>query len=190
MANADTPMGLRPVRLLSGAPYNGQVRRVYFLASDGTRVGIGDPVKSSGTADADGVLEVVRAAAGDPIRGVMVAFEPSRTDLSLQYRAASTTRYGFMCEDKNVVYEVQEDSIGGALAATEIGLNADIVVTASCLTTSGLSQVELDSSGAASGTAQLRILGLVQSPDNEFGTNAKLEVLINEHELDARQSGV
>jgi hypothetical protein len=35
----------------------------------------------------------------------------------------------------------------------------------------------------ASGTASCKIIGLYESPDNAFGTNAIMEVLINEHLL-------
>ena len=35
----------------------------------------------------------------------------------------------------------------------------------------------------AAGTATCKILGLYESPDNAFGTNAVMEVLINEHLL-------
>ena len=35
----------------------------------------------------------------------------------------------------------------------------------------------------AAGTATCKILGLWESPDNAFGTNAVMEVLINEHIL-------
>jgi hypothetical protein len=43
--------------------------------------------------------------------------------------------------------------------------------------------MELDTSGIGTSTANLRILGLVDDPKNEWGTNAEQEVLIYEHEL-------
>lgn len=181
MANVDAPKGLRPVRHLNGSPFNGAANRYYVPASDGTAIFVGDPVKSGGSADADGVASVAQAAAGDNIRGVVIGVEPV-TDESTFYRVASTERYVFVVDDPDVIFEVQEDGVGGALAAADIGLNADIVVgTGSTVT--GSSAVELDSSDKKTGTAQLRILGLAQRADNEIGTNAKVEVLINEHEL-------
>jgi hypothetical protein len=35
----------------------------------------------------------------------------------------------------------------------------------------------------AAGTATVKILGLYETPDNAFGANAIIEVLINEHLL-------
>lgn len=181
MANTDAPRGLRPVRHSNGSPYNGAVNRYYVPSSDGTAIFIGDAVKSAGSADANGVASVAQAAAGDAIRGVVVGVEPV-TDESLIYRAASTERYLLVADAPDLIFEIQEDSVGGALAVTAIGNNADLVVAAGS-TFTGLSGMELDSSTATTSTAQLRILGLVQRPDNEVGSNAKLEVMINEHEL-------
>jgi hypothetical protein len=83
----------------------------------------------------------------------------------------------------DVICEIQEDSVGGALAAVDVGLNADIIYTVAGSTTSGRSGMELDSSDKKTGTAQLRILRLVPREDNAIGDYAVWEVLINEHEF-------
>lgn len=181
MANVDRVNGLRPVKHLDGSPYNGAANLYYVPSSDGTAIFVGDAVKSAGSADADGVASVAQAAAGDAIRGVVVGVKPV-TDESTIYREASTERYVFVADAPDLVFEVQEDSTGGALAATSVGLNADLVV-ASGDTAAGTSGMELDSSTAGTATAQLRILGFAQRPDNEIGDNAKVLVTINEHEL-------
>ena len=55
----------------------------------------------------------------------------------------------------------------------------------------GLSGHELDSSqAAAAGGAQLKILGLIDRPDNVWGEHAEVEVLINEHAYNAAVAGV
>lgn len=181
MANVDSPSGLRPVKHLDGSPYNGMTNRYYVDSSYGTAIFTGDAVKSSGTADANGVPGVEQVAAGENIRGVVVGVEPV-TDESLSYIPASTGGYVFVADAPDIIFEIQEDSAGGALAVTNIGQNADIVVgTGSTVT--GTSAMELDSSTAAATAAQLRILRLVQREDNEIGTNAKFEVMANEHEL-------
>jgi len=182
MANTDRPNGLRPVRHLNGSPWNGAVRRCYVPSSDSTAIFVGDAVVSAGSADADGVPSVAQATAGGAIRGVVTGIEVSGTDLETLYRAASTERYVYVCEDPDVVFEVQDDSVGGDLAAANVGNNADIVV-GSGDTTSGASGMELDASTAATTAATLNILALVQRPDNEIGTNARWEVMVNEHEL-------
>lgn len=181
MANIDAPRGLRPVKHLDGSPFNGAVNRYYVPSSDATAIFIGDAVKSAGSADANGVASVAQAAAGDPIRGVVVGVEPVTAE-SLIYRAASTERYLLVADAPDIVFEIQEDSDGGALAAANVGQNADLIVAAGS-TSTGLSGMELDSSTAATTTAQLRILGFSQVVNNEIGANARLLVTINEHEL-------
>lgn len=182
MANSDTLFGARLIGHLSGSPINAQIRRYSVPASDGTALFVGDFVKSNGTADTDGTPQVIQAAAGNTVRGVVVGFEPLATNLNLTYRTASTQRYVLVCDDPHALFEIQEDSVGGDLAATAVGGNADITV-GSGSTTSGLSGMELDSSTAATTAATLRIHGLVQRADNEIGTNAKWIVQIVEHEL-------
>lgn len=183
MANANAPSGLKPVRHRNGAPYNGGGNLYYVPASDSTAIFIGDAVKSAGDADAvTGVPTVIQAAAGDAIRGVVVGVIPD-TAQSTIYRAASTGRYLLVCDDPDIEFEIQEDAVGGALALASVGLNADLVV-GSGSTFTGRSGMQLDTSDVKTATAQLRILGFVQRADNEFASaNAKVRVMINEHEL-------
>ena len=180
MANTDTPRGLRPVRHRNGAPYNGAANLYFIPATDGTAVFLGDAVKLAGSADAEGVPTVAQAAAGDTICGVVVGFEANRDNLALTYRVASTARYVWVADDPDLVFEIQEDSDGGALAAADVGNNADIIV-GSGSTVTGLSGMELDSNTKGTATATLRIMRLVPRADNEIGTNAMWEVMINEH---------
>lgn len=190
MPNANTPFGLRPVRHGNNAPYNGTGTRYFVPASDSTALFLGDPVVIAGSADADGVATVTRATAagGAFLLGPVVAVEPadganSGGRDSLPYRAASTAAYVYVADNPDLVFEMQEDAVGGALAAADVGLNADLVAgTGSTVT--GLSAFQLDTSTkATTNTLQLRILGFVQSPDNEIGANAKVLVSINLHSL-------
>ena len=181
MANVDRVNGLRPVKHLDGSPYNGAFNLYYVPATDTVAIFVGDAVKSGGSSDSEGVPSAAQVAAGDAIRGIVVGIKPV-TDESLNYRAASTERYIYVADAPDIVCEIQEDSGGAALTAASVGLNADVVVAAGN-TTVGRSGMELDSSTAATGSAQLRILGLARRPDNEIGTNAKWLVAINEHEL-------
>lgn len=187
MANANNPVGLVPIRHRGGAPYSGGSNLYYHDSGDGTALYIGDPVKSGGSADANGVPSVIRAAAGDAIRGVVVGIKPATRD-STPYLAGSTAGYVYVADDPNLIFEVQEDSVGGALTITEVGENAD-VVAGNGSTVTGRSGFMLDSSDHKTTTAQLRILRIVLRPDNAVGTYAKWEVMINEHEL-ASTSGI
>lgn len=181
MANLNAPTGLQPVRYRSGAPYNGAANVYYVPATDGTALFRGDPVIIAGSADDSGVPTITRATAGSAgrITGVVVGFVPSPTILANGYRLASTAEYVLVADDPDLLFEIQEDSTGGALAATSVGLNADLVAGSGSAATK-LSGFQLDSSTAdTTATLQLRIVGFTQRADNEIGANAKVLVRIN-----------
>lgn len=198
MANADTPFGLRPVRYMSGAPYNGAVNAYSTAAGDATAIFVGDPVTISGTAQTiDGVIyqDVDQAATGDVITGVVVSVDPaigsgaSGRD-SAVYRAASTQRIVYVADDPNLLFEIQEVSGGTALTAAAIGLNADFVV-GSGSTTTGRSGVELNNATeATTNTLDLQIVGFANRPDNEVGEHAKWLVRINRHQRANQVAGI
>lgn len=187
MANVSGPRGLVPKRYRNGAPFVGPLRKYYVPAGDSTALFIGDPVIIAGTGDAKGVPAVTRATAGSAgrITGVVCGIAndeslPASNDMMEQgYRPASTAGYVLVCDDPNVLYEIEEDSVGGALAVTSIGLNADLVAGAGSTDTRN-SGFMLDSSTAATtATLQLRIIQLEQRPDVEVGASAKWLVAIN-----------
>ena len=198
MANVDSPFGLRPIRHKSGAPYNGAARPYYINATYGTALFIGDPVlKVAGGSNAASVTvpgggtfgvgtlpEVEKAAEGDGdlITGVIVGFSPLPTNLEVKHNPASTQRVAYVCDDPDMVYEVQAD---GAVPAASMGLNAVLIYTHSGSTTTGLSGAELDTTSdapAADASNQLLILRAVNREDNDTTiTHAKLLVMINTH---------
>jgi hypothetical protein len=190
MANTDRPFGCIPVRHLDGSPWNRAVRPYLFDQSNA--VYIGDPVKLGGTAGAAGVFvngincegmpNADRAAAGDTLLGVVVSFSPLQSNLETLHKAADATkRIGYVVSAPDVIYEIQEDSVGNNIAVTQVGNNFDMAAWGAP-SAGSISAVELDSSDATgTATAQFRLLRMVARPDNELGTNAKWEVLINEH---------
>lgn len=181
MANADRPSGLRPVTTISGGPWMGHVRSFPVDSSNGTAIYRGDAIKL----EDDG--NVAPATAGDLLLGVCVGVEVDRTVAATEhpgYLPASTAGTVMVAVGPDVIYEIQEDSVGGAMVATNVGSNGDIAVTAGS-TVTGNSKMELDSSDVISkdssaATAQLLVLGLVDRPDNAIGTEAKWLVRINE----------
>ena len=183
MANVDAAFGLIPVKYRDGRPYTGAYTRCYVPATDGTALYIGDPVQIAGSADADGIPTVTRATAGggNYIFGVVVAVEPSTAE-SYTYRPASTAAYVHVASDPDLMFLIQEDSDGGALAATNVGQNVDLVAGTGSAAT-GKSGFEADSSTAnTTNTLQLRIHKLWESPNNAIGTNAVWQVSINLHQ--------
>lgn len=184
MANADAPMGLSPKRYLSGAPYNGAANKYYVDAGDSTAIYVGGLVKLAGSADVDGIASVTgNVATGDAVIGVVVAVAPE-TSTSLTYRAASTARYVMVADDPNLVFEIQEDSDGAPLAATDVGNVADLATMTAGSTVTGLSSMEIDSSTATAsgdGSEDVLIVGLSQRVDNAIGAEANWMVRLNNH---------
>lgn len=169
------PFGLTPVRYKSGAPYNGAASLYSVAAGETNNIFIGDPVLISGTGDAAGIPGVVRAAAGDRMTGVVVGFGQfdgasagSTTAINRGYRTASTADYLLVADDPALLFAVEEDAVGGALATTDIGNNADLVGgTGSTVTRR--SGYMLDSSTKVTTTAQVRIWGFDQTIGNTIG---------------------
>lgn len=186
MANVDAPRGLKPAQYLSGVPYSGATNRYYIPATDSDAAAyIGCLVKLAGSADADGVPTVTaNVATGDAVVGVVVSVEPV-TQESTIYRANSTARYVYVADEPNIMFEVQEDSGGAALAAADVGNVADLTGFTSGSTTTGFSSIEIDSStktASGDGTEDVTIMRLVRRPDNEIGNYAKWLVRLNNHQ--------
>lgn len=192
MANANTPLGLRPVGNVPGAPYSGSIRSYSVPAGDGTAIMIGDPVKLVGTGqtiDGEPYADVGRAATGDVIVGAVVAVLPVTRE-SLVYRAASTQRIVMVADDPNALFEIQENSGGTAFTANDVGLNANFIV-ASGSTVTGFSGVEADTATeATTNTLDLKLVGIARRQDNAIGANCKWLVRINRHQYANQVAGV
>jgi hypothetical protein len=186
MANTDRPFGFKPVKHLLGGSWNGKANVYYIPSSDGNDMFKGDAVKSAGSASADGKYPTVaQAAAGNTIRGVIIGFgedphvmiKPENPNRS--YRPGNTAMYCLVVDDPFVIFEVQEESDGATLEATDVGDTTDIVAGAGN-TTTGLSGMEIDSTA---GDEQCKLLRIVDREDNELGAYCKWEIIFVEHEL-------
>ena len=190
MANADNRFGLVPINK-NGAVETGQVTRYYVPASATTAVGVGDAVVRNGTANTiDGVPQVIsyEDAGGARMTGSVVGVEFDPTDLETTYRKAGTGRYVFVADAPNQDFIIQAD---GAVAVTDIGLNADVVFTHPLVTNYGTSGMELDSSSlATTATLPLKVKRLHNVSENEFGTNSVVVVSINNHTEAANTAGI
>lgn len=198
MANSDTPFGLRPHSYLNGTPWNGQARMYCIPNTEDTNAyAIGDPVELAGGADAAGVPTVILATPGSGLTGVIVAMagtkygshggDPTSLDTLVVPATKTKDYYVLVCDDPNVLFEVQEVSGGTALTAAEVGLNANLVAG----TNNGyISAWELNNSGeATTSTLDVQLMGLVQRPGNVFGEHAKWLVRINNHSYNAGITG-
>ena len=193
MANANRPSGFSPVQYLNGSPWNGQARIYSIAAAYTTALYIGDPVKSSGTADANGVPGIILGATTGALRGVIVGLgsaegliaNPKNLDITYRPAAAQATDwYAMVVDDPQVLFEVQENANGTALAATEIGLNTiSVSGTGNGFLSGWMLASATDAAPAATATLQLKLMGLVRRQQNAFGAYAKHLVKINVHEL-------
>ena len=177
MANVDSPFGFVPSRHMSGSP----IRTNKYTITSGLAENIfnGDLVVLT----ADGVITPHTAEETNNI-GVFAGVSYTASDGSYKYSeywpsgTTGTNIIAYVYDDPYIVYKVQSD---GSPAQTNIGNCADVVAGTGS-TTTGQSAFELNSS-MGTGAASCKIIGLYESPENAFGANAVVEVLINEHIL-------
>jgi hypothetical protein len=195
MANTSRIFGFKPVKHVTGAPYNGGGNIYQIPSTDANNTFVGDPVIFDGNASAGGVATVKKAAAGAAVLGVITGFINVKQDpvagtltsgsIALdtpQYRVASTAQYCLVEDAPDVVYEVEQTTGGSAYTylLADVGLNADAYYGGTGSTTTGTSAVSLDmATKAATATLQFKILGTVQRPDNSSvsGTDTAVHVL-------------
>lgn len=181
MSSVSRINGFRPVKHITGSPWNGQANVYFVPSSDSSVIMVGDAVKLLGDARAaTGVPTVTRVSgATDVPVGIVVGIlftgvgdltnVPPVNDLNTPvYRRASTDRYLLVCDDPNVIYEVQYagTSVVAATITANVGLNGQFTTTAGS-TTTGASGMQLDSAGlATTATLPLKIVGFPNRPDN------------------------
>lgn len=198
MANTNAPFGLSPVEYLNGSPWNGQVRRYYIPSSDGNAFAIGDAVVLAGSADAKGIASITLATPGSALLGAVVGmgglayggFSGDPTNLNTTIIPATKTKdyYVLVADDPNIIFEVMEIGTGTALAATDVGLNANLVAATNSGYLSGW--VLTNTTEATTNTLDVKLLGLSQrDPGNTFGAYAVWNVLINNHVYRAGATG-
>lgn len=197
MANTNAPKGFSPVSTLAGSPWNQQAR-LYAIATDASNTyAIGDVVMSAASADSDGIPLVQKWGGATTtsalplgiIVGIRVA-DPGvslvGTSLSLEkayINKSAGTRYVYVVDDPNVVFEAQFDST--AITAANLHQNAAVTVTAdqtSTLAPSAPYSNLVLTGPATTATLPVRLMGLVQRPDNAVGAYAKVLCKWNFHE--------
>lgn len=198
MANTSRINGFRPVRSMSGAPYNGMGTMCYVYSAS-ANLGTGDVVKledRSTNAVSIGVPTVDLAAAGDAVYGIIIGMINAKLDpvtgslttgsISLdtpQYLASGSSGYVIVETDPNVIYSVEASN--GTPTNRNIGLNINHAVTA-FNTTTGTSQQTIDfGTEATTATLSFKIVGLDSTIGNEIGASARMLVKINNSQLSA-----
>ena len=181
MANIDKAFGLRPIGNLSAT--GAQKQYGYQIADNqaGT-IFQGDLVVLTGGFISRFLPASHTAAVGvfngcnynDPTTGkpTFSNFYPGSVNITSGQINAD------VLDDPNQLFLVQCDA---GFVAADVGKNADVIGTGGS-TTSGISAMELASSTLATTAAlNLKVVGLYNDVNNEFGTNAVVVVKINEH---------
>lgn len=203
MANTSRINGFRPVKHITGAPYNGQGTLYAVSSSNGTAIFPGDLVKLAADANAQGIQQVVPATAGvagtgAAAVGVVMSILPAKMDpvsgkmttgsMSLdtpQYLPASTAGYVYVCDAPDIVCEVEATNGGSAysFAVTDVGNTCNVYAGAGSTTTgTSAHSADLGDKGTAA-TLPLKVVGVVQRVDNEItGNYTKVLVQINNHQ--------
>lgn len=190
MANVSRINGARPVKHMSGAPWNGQLNRYVVVAGDTTPIFQGDPVKLVATTDTQGqtIIPGVPAIGGTqgvakwvagtdtgPIVGFAVGFSINPLNLnSPQYRPASTAMYVLVPDADDTIYEIQLNT-SVTVPLTDVNLNATMTDAGGSTVTG---QSGITGSGlATTATLPLKLMGLSQKVDNDT-TSAGVRALV------------
>jgi hypothetical protein len=192
MANANRPAGLVPVKNLSGANWNGQGNIYSIAASYGTALAVGDPVISSGSADANGVPGIAIYGGTGAIRGVIVGlgtseggiYNPNNLNSIVRPASDPAVWYAIVADDPNLIFEISEHANGTQLAAGQTGMNTTMQSGTNNGYVSGWTlSSQTDATAATTATLPIRLLGLARRANNAFGAYATWLVKINVHEL-------
>lgn len=204
MANTSKINGFRPVKHVTGAPYNGQAN-IYGVASgDSTALFVGDVVKLAADGNAAGIQYVTAHAAGtagtgQPALGVVVGIINTKLDpvdgrmsagsISLDtpvYRPGSVEQYVLVADSPDLIYEVEATAAGSAysFAVADIGQNANIFAGSGSTTTGNSAHSLNMSDKGTAATLPFKIVGVSKKIDNEVtGNYTKVLVQINNHQF-------
>lgn len=184
MPSTASPYGLIPVNHPSGVvrPF-----AMTILTGYASNIFANSPVKIIPSSTGEGTIAVATAGDADGFIGTFQGVEFTDSDgrrrVSNKWTAsqAATDIVAYVTLDPSITYEIQSNA---ALAVADIGKQYDFS-TPGGNTTTGLSSQSLDVASVVtgSGTAQLRLIGIVAGPDNNWGdTYVNALVQIVEHQ--------
>jgi hypothetical protein len=179
MANQDAAFGMKPVRMIGGAPYNGGQSRYRIAANYGTSIFQGDMV----AAVTGGGVEVHADGGTVPIVGVfngcMYTDPTSGEQVFSNFYPASTNAadiIAFVIDDPMVVFEIQAAI---AFPIADLFGNFDIVYTTAGSTKTGISGAELQVTDGGTGTTlSVKAIDISEDPANSDVAAAHTNVLV------------
>ena len=193
-ANKDAAFGLKPVRMMGGAPYSGGQSRYRIASGATTPIFQGDLVTQLtaggwGRHTATGTVPIVGVFNGvqytDPTTGEQVFNNYYPGSIAASDIIAS------VIDDPNVVFEVQADD---TFPVADLFGNFDIVDGSPVGDTkSGRSNAELDvTTGATTATLPLKCIDISQDPNNDDVASSNTNVLcvIQNHIMGQKGAGL
>jgi hypothetical protein len=193
MANQDAAFGMRPVKMVGGAPYTGGQSRYRIAANYGTSIFQGDMVAQV----TGGGVEVHADGGSVPIVGVFNGCrytDPTTgKETFSNYYPASTNAAdieAFIIDDPNVIFEIQADA---TFPVADLLGNFDIVYTTAGSTVTGISGAELDvTTGATTATLPIKAIDISQDPENsDVASDAtNVYVVIQNHIFGQKSAGL
>jgi hypothetical protein len=207
MANLNAPAGLAPVMYRNGNFWNGQARLYAIAAADTFPCYVGDIVKVTGVADANGLQIVTpNRTAGTSARGVVVALALALpygyqggpminpNDLTKVFRptgAQTSLYYALVVDDPDVVYEIQEGFTATPMTTAQIAKNCNVLYAAPTGPVPVSATVIDPTTYATTATLDLKIIQSIQRADNTpFTTYQRMMVTINNHDFSSGVAGV
>jgi len=179
MANKDAAFGLRPVKMIGGAPWTGGQSRYRIAANYGTSIFQGDMVMQV----TGGTVEIHADGGTVPIVGVFNGCQYTDPTTGEQvfsnYYPASTNAsdiIAFIIDDPMVVFEVQANA---AFPIADLFGNFDIVYTTAGSTVTGISGAELNVGDGGTGTTlSVKAIDISEDPENSDVSSANTNVLV------------
>lgn len=178
MANVDQAFGFRPWRHARGGVI--RASQNYTIASGlAANIFTGDPVKMTGTG-----RNITVCAAGDTVVGIFQGCEYTNSKGERVFSrywptgTVATEIVAHVIDDPDVEFLVKCDE---DVVEADIGNKADYVAGAGD-TKTGLSGFMLDSSDVGNGDGLL-LRSLAPLPDNDYGDDAIVVVMLREHAL-------
>ena len=174
MANLNNPHGLNLLgrTLAGGLP---TVESFQKAASYGTAIFNGDAVARV----ADGTISKAITPGTTLYSGV-----------ALNYGAASTLTDHLVITSPDSLFEAQDNDATTGLLATDMGLNANLVLTAGDANTL-LSKHQIDySTIQTTNSLDVKLLRKYDVPNNDYGPYCRVEIIFNKHRMAPGVAGV
>ena len=194
MANKDAAFGLRPSRMMGGAPFSGGQSRYRIASGYSTKIFQGDLVKQV----TGGGIERAAASSTVPVVGVFNGVQYTDPTTGEQVFAnhypgsiSASDIIAFIQDDPNIVFEIQADE---SFPVADLLGNFDVIDQSTTGdTASGRSNMELDvSTGATTTTLPLKAIDISQDPDNDdvASSNTNVLVVIQNHIMGVKSAGL